>query len=67
MALCRHVGIDATGVGDDSVRVAQFDWWRSSVREWGAAVKAAYDQASGRNPVYLGRHETGVEDALRAT
>ena len=67
VALCRHVGIDATGVGDDSVRVAQFDWWRASVREWGAAVKAAYDQASGRDPVYLGRHETGIEDALRAT
>lgn len=67
VALCRHVGIDATGVGDDSVRVAPFDWWRGSVREWGAAVKAAYDQVSGRDPVYLGRHETGVEDALRAT
>jgi len=67
VALCRHVGIDATGVGDDSVRASQVDWWRATVREWGAAVKAGYDQATGRDPVYLGRHETGVEDALRAT
>lgn len=67
VALCRHLGIDATGVGDDSVRFARFDWWRASTREWGAAVKAAYDEVSGRDPVYLGRHETGVEDALRAS
>jgi vancomycin permeability regulator SanA len=65
VALCRHVGIDATGVGDDSVRFARFDWWRASVREWGAAVKAGYDEVSGRDPVYLGRHETGVDDALK--
>jgi vancomycin permeability regulator SanA len=67
VALCRHLGIDATGVGDDSVRFARFDWWRASTREWGAAVKAAYDEVSGRDPVYLGRHETGVEDALHAS
>ena len=29
-------------------------------------VKAVFDLASGRDPVHLGRHETGVEDALRA-
>jgi vancomycin permeability regulator SanA len=65
VALCRHVGIDASGVGDDTVKVAQFDWWRATVREWGATVKAGFDESTGRDPVYLGRHETGVEDALR--
>jgi vancomycin permeability regulator SanA len=67
VALCRHVGIDATGVGDDSVKVAWVDWWHSTVREWGACVKADYDELTGRDPVFLGRHETGVEDALRAS
>jgi vancomycin permeability regulator SanA len=67
VALCRHVGIDATGVGDDSVKVAWVDWWHATVREWGACVKADYDEATGRNPVFLGRHETGVEDALRSS
>jgi vancomycin permeability regulator SanA len=66
VALCRHVGIDATGVGDDSVKVAWLDWWHATVREWGACLKADFDEASGRDPVYLGRHETGVDEALRA-
>jgi len=65
VALCRHLGIDATGVGDDSVRSAWFDWWRATVREHAACVKAVFDEATGRDPVFLGRHETGVEDGLR--
>ena len=28
-------------------------------------VKAAYDVLTGRDPVFLGRRETGVDDALR--
>jgi vancomycin permeability regulator SanA len=66
VALCRHLGIDATGVGDDSVSVHRFDWLRASVREQGACVKASFDEVTGRDPVFLGRHETGVEDALKA-
>jgi vancomycin permeability regulator SanA len=65
VALCRHLGIDATGVGDDSVRVQPLSWYRAVVREYAACVKAGYDEATGRDPVFLGRHETGVEDALR--
>lgn len=65
VALCRHLGIDATGVGDDSVRFARFDWWRATIREHGACVKAGFDEATGRAPVFLGQHETGIEDALR--
>ncbi|NES15323.1 MULTISPECIES: vancomycin high temperature exclusion protein [Micromonospora] len=64
VALCRHFGIEANGVGDDTVR--QYSKWRiGSVREYGAAVKAAVDVLSGRDPVHLGRRETGIDDALR--
>jgi vancomycin permeability regulator SanA len=67
VTLCRHVGIDASGVGDDTVRGQWDPWWHSTAREHLACVKAVFDMATGRNPVFLGRHETGVEDALRAS
>jgi vancomycin permeability regulator SanA len=65
VTLCRHLGIDASGVGDESVRFETAIWYRGVIREDGACVKAVWDMATGRDPVYLGRHETGVEDALR--
>jgi vancomycin permeability regulator SanA len=65
VTLCRHLGVEATGVGDDSVRGAAFDWWQATFREQFACVKAAYDVATRRDPVFLGPHETGVDDALR--
>lgn len=65
VTLCRSAGLDAAGVGDESVRQHRVSWYRAAVREYGAAVKAAFDVARGRDPVHLGRHETGVEDALR--
>ncbi|MBO0867151.1 MAG: YdcF family protein [Micromonosporaceae bacterium] len=65
VSLCRHLGIDATGVGDDTQRVAWVAWQRAAVREYGASVKAVYDLSAHRSPV-LGRHETGVQDALRS-
>ncbi|MFC4146049.1 vancomycin high temperature exclusion protein [Micromonospora mangrovi] len=65
VALCRHLGIDAVGVGDDTARRYAERWRISSTREYGACVKAAVDVLTGRDPVHLGRHETGVEDALR--
>lgn len=65
VALCRYLGIDATGVGDDTVHGDWFPWWRATFREHGACVKAVYDMAVGRDPVFLGQHETGVQDALR--
>lgn len=64
VTLCRRLGIDATGVGDDSVRDRRLSWWRGTLREQGAAVKAVWDVTIRRDPVYLGRHETGVDDAL---
>ncbi|MET0426781.1 MAG: ElyC/SanA/YdcF family protein [Actinoplanes sp.] len=64
VALCRSLGVTATGVGDDSVRIYTAPWRNSVVRERFAAVKAAGDVLSGRDPVFLGRHETTVDEAL---
>ncbi|WP_435150008.1 SanA/YdcF family protein [Micromonospora aurantiaca (nom. illeg.)] len=66
VALCRDAGIDTVGVGDDTARRYADQWRISSVREYGACVKAAADVLTGRDPVHLGRRETGVDDALRA-
>jgi vancomycin permeability regulator SanA len=62
--LCRRLGLDASGVGDDTVQRYRTPWRISSTREYGADVKAVYDVFSGRDPALLGRHETGVDDAL---
>jgi vancomycin permeability regulator SanA len=37
------------------------------IRERGANVKAILDVVSHRDPVFLGRHETGVETAVNAS
>ncbi|MEU5909351.1 ElyC/SanA/YdcF family protein [Micromonospora sp. NPDC047527] len=65
VALCRRLGIDANGVGDETARRYAQTWRVSSVRENGACLKAALDVLSGRDPAHLGRRETGVDDALR--
>jgi vancomycin permeability regulator SanA len=64
--LCRRVGLEAYGVGDESVKQFRGPWFISSTREHGACIKAVVDVVSGRDPVFLGRRETGVDDALRA-
>jgi vancomycin permeability regulator SanA len=66
VALCRRLGLDADGVGDSTMSQFHKPWITGEIREYGAADKAAYDVLSGRDPIYLGQHETGVEDALRA-
>lgn len=65
VAVCRALGIEATGVGDETVRSYRRVWLRGVIREEFAAVKAAGDVLSRRDPVRLGRRETGVADALR--
>jgi vancomycin permeability regulator SanA len=52
-------------VGDGAAGHSWFAWWRASLREQGACVKAVYDLSIRRPPYLLGRHETGIEDALR--
>ncbi|WP_096761669.1 MULTISPECIES: vancomycin high temperature exclusion protein [unclassified Micromonospora] len=66
VAVCRRLGVDASGVGDETARAYARTWQISSTREYGACVKAAVDLLSGRDPAHLGRRETGVDDALRS-
>lgn len=66
VALCRQLGLDADGVGDSTVAQFAGPWMRGTSREYGAGVKATLDLISHRDPVFLGPHETGVEDALRS-
>ncbi|MGK5740313.1 SanA/YdcF family protein [Micromonospora sp. URMC 103] len=65
VSLCRRLGVDASGVGDESARRYAQRWWVSSTREYGACVKAVSDLLSGRDPAHLGRRETAVDDAVR--
>lgn len=65
VTLCREVGIDAVGVGDASVSRFERSWARGAMREYGAGVKALYDIATRREPVFLGPRERGVDEALR--
>ncbi|WP_089296939.1 SanA/YdcF family protein [Actinoplanes regularis] len=64
VALCRALGIEATGVGDDTARLYKPLWARGQTREWAAAVKAAWDLGIRRDPIFLGPHEIGVETAV---
>jgi vancomycin permeability regulator SanA len=65
VAVCRSVGVDAVGLGDDSVRALPYWWWRGVAREQAAGVKAAFDVVTRRDPAALGPHEPGVDEALR--
>ena len=60
--LCREAGIDAAGVGSP----APDDDTRYQVREVPAAVKATLDVVVDAGPTYLGKYETGVDEALSA-
>ncbi|GEA85770.1 SanA/YdcF family protein [Cellulomonas gelida] len=62
---CSAAGIDTQGIGvsSASVRPEQLTQWR--LREVPASYKAWWDGLTGRDPVYLGPAETGVQDALR--
>lgn len=66
LTLCRAVGIDAWGVGDDSRAYAQDATINSYVRELPAALKAMYSLAVRPNPRFLGPREPGVRQALQA-
>jgi vancomycin permeability regulator SanA len=65
VALCRRLGIDTAGVGDDTARIYRQPWLSSAGRERMAVVKAMTDTLSGRDPVFLGRTEISVDEALR--
>jgi vancomycin permeability regulator SanA len=62
VATCRALGVDATGVGDDSVRHG-VAWRRGLIRDQLACVKTVIDLITRRDPV-LGKPETSVMEAL---
>jgi vancomycin permeability regulator SanA len=62
VASCRALGIEATGVGDDSVRHG-VAWKRGAIRDQLACAKTVIDLITGRDPV-LGPPETSVTEAL---
>lgn len=64
LATCRAIGLDAWGVGDESVKTNQKMWSYGTVRELGANLKMVWDLLSRRQPV-LGPPDRSVEDALR--
>lgn len=65
LAICRQLGLDAIGVGDDSARQYEPVWREGELREYGANVKAVWDVTTRRDPI-LGPSETAVHDALTA-
>ncbi len=65
LTLCRAVGIDARGVGDDSRPYAPIATIASDLRELPAALKAVYDLAVRPDPRFLGPREPGIGRALQ--
>ena len=63
VATCRALGVDATGVGDESARQYTRSWQRGAIRDQLACVKAVIDLITRRDPV-LGQRETSVAEAL---
>lgn len=64
VAICRAVGLDAIGVGDETARRYTAVWDAGASREWLANVKAAWDVTTSRDPI-LGDRETTLDEALR--
>lgn len=64
IATCRTIGLNAIGVGDESVKAAgRSAWEKGSQREILAGIKMAYDIISQRQPI-LGNRETSIDTAL---
>jgi vancomycin permeability regulator SanA len=63
VATCRALGVNATGVGDESARQYARSWRRGAIRDQLACVKTVIDLITGRDPV-LGQRETSVAEAL---
>lgn len=70
LAVCRAIGLDAVGVGDSTMReVAPAVWAEGRAREVLAAVKAAWDVLSRRDPAASRRSwtETSPIRHIRST
>lgn len=65
LATCRAIGIEAWGVGDESVKTNQQMWSYGTFREFGANLKMVWDVLSQRQPK-LGPRDPAVDKAVRA-
>ena len=64
VATCRMVGVDAVGVGDDSVKSAwPLKWFRYQLREVLADIKMVLEVATHHETI-LGPYEDGIDKAL---
>ena len=50
VATCRALGIDATGIGDNSARQHTIPWWQGVIRDQLACVKTVVDLATRPDP-----------------
>lgn len=64
VATCQALGVDAVGVGDDSVQHLSF-WPMGVMREYPADVNLVLDVARRRPPAVADPPSTAVADALR--
>ncbi len=64
LAICRAIGIEAWGVGDETVKTNSEQWSYGALRELGANLKMVWDVLSQRQPT-LGPRERSVDEALR--
>ena len=67
VALCRHFGIDALGVGDDTGRGDWWSWWVGTAREQPATALAVWDMLVRPAPPPGGQLDPSLTDALRST
>ena len=51
VATCRALGVDATGVGDNSARQHTIAWWRGAIRDQLACLKTVVDLATRPDPM----------------
>lgn len=68
VATCRLVGVDAVGVGDDSVRATSADlprWRQYQLREIPADANMVLEVLTRRQPI-LGPYDPSVDNALQA-
>jgi vancomycin permeability regulator SanA len=52
VATCRTLGIDTTGVGDDSARQHTLAWWRGAICDQLACIKTIVDLAMRPDPKF---------------
>lgn len=69
LAICRHLGVDAVGVGDETARSFEMTWRGGELREYPANVKAVWNVVAHRHPAQLADDppDAAVREALVAT